>query len=345
MTSKEYCTSFTVDQTEEYLSYFNQHGYVIIDNILEQQDIEGSKKEIWDYLVEKSNCLINPNEPETWNNNNWPKDICRNGGFMGRFPYLKKIKLPETLIPKHHCAWKNRENSNVFEVFKQCMGTKRLWMSVDRYGIMRPTRFCLKDVCQEDDIITKDEFKTKENWIHWDLSPFHYGTSAAGFAPNTSVKHESIGTEYGSIRVQGLITLTDCPVEAGGFHCVPGFQGERFFRWREENEAYGNDPSICNRNFVEVPENDAMRPEIVKLPMRAGSLLIWNSQLPHGNYPNTSDSFRMVQYVKMIPVDDPREYLPCFSYSKFTADEWLGGYQPSPLGRKIFGMDEWSDEE
>lgn len=69
-----------------------------------------------------------------------------------------------------------------------------------------------------------------------------------------------------------------------GFHCVPKFHGERFMKWREENEAYGNAPEIVRRNFVEVPDDDPMRSEATKVPMRAGSLLIWNSQLPHGNY-------------------------------------------------------------
>jgi len=177
------------------------------------------------------------------------------------------------------------------------------------------------------------------------LSPFHYGTSAAGYAPNLEVTHESLGEEFGAIRVQGLVTLTDCPEDAGGFHCVPGFQGRRFFEWGEANKSYGEREDICKRNFIEVPDDDPMRSDILKVPMRAGSLLIFNSQLPHGNYPNLSESFRMVQYIKMLPVDDPREYLPTFSYSKFTPEEWLGGFQPSPLGRKLFGLDEWSDTD
>jgi len=34
--------------------------------------------------------------------------------------------------------------------------------------------------------------------------------------------------------------------------------------------------------------------------MTAGSLLVWNSLQPHCNYSNTSNRFRMVQYVKMF---------------------------------------------
>lgn len=50
------------------------------------------------------------------------------------------------------------------------------------------------------------------------------------------------------------------------------------------NHFLFSDCNFCirKRNFIEVPEDDEMRKDILKVPMRAGSLLIWNSQLPHG---------------------------------------------------------------
>lgn len=80
---------------------------------------------------------------------------------------------------------------------------------------MRPTKVAKGKV-----ILNFADFATKRNWLHWDLSPFHGGTSAAGFAPNDAVRHAQLQDSYGSLRVQGLITLTDCPVERGGFHCI-----------------------------------------------------------------------------------------------------------------------------
>lgn len=38
----------------------------------------------------------------------------------------------------------------------------------------------------------KEEWKTKANWLHWDLSPFHYGTSAAGYLLNKEVSNEQL---------------------------------------------------------------------------------------------------------------------------------------------------------
>jgi len=36
--------------------------------------------------------------------------------------------------------------------------------------------------------------------------------------------------------------------------------------------------------------------------MRPGSLLMWDSRTPHGNFPNESSDFRIVQYTGMFPV-------------------------------------------
>ena len=151
------------------------------------------------------------------------------------------------------------------------MGTKRLWVSIDRYGVMRPT---------DPDAGGLEAWKTKPNWLHWDLNPFHGGTSAAGFVPSKACREE-LSASYGSLRVQALYNLMDCPESHGGFHCVPGFVNDRFFEWIESNrQAYAND--VSTRNFVEVPVHDEMRRETLRVPMRRGSLLIWNSQLPHG---------------------------------------------------------------
>jgi len=44
---------------------------------------------------------------------------------------------------------------------------------------------------------------------------------------------------------------------------------------------------------------------IQKCPIRAGGLLIWDSRLPHNNYPNDSERPRIVQYIHYVRRDDP----------------------------------------
>jgi hypothetical protein len=266
---------------------------------------------------------------------------------MGKFPYWKRMKkLDATWVNKQPQAWLNRENPNVYRAFCNILKSRRLWVSIDRYGIMRPAKLHHgQNEEQQNQEQVHEEWQTKKEWLHWDLSPFHFGTSAAGYAPATLSKDQA--KTYGSVRVQGLITLVDCPESTGGFHCVPGFTDDRFFNWSEANkDSYGALPEICSRNFIEVPDEDPMRKEIKRIPMKAGSLLIWNSQLPHGNFPNTGYDFRMVQYIKMIPVDDPREFLPAMKLQRFNTSEWFPeDFTPSPLGEMLYGLKDWPEDD
>ena len=91
------------------------------------------------------------------------------------------------------------------------------------------------------------------------------------------------------------------------------------------------------RADAQVPEDDPMRHDVQAVPLRAGSIVIWSSALPHGTFPNDSARGRMIQYVKMVRVDDPSGLKPVFT------DERL--LPPSvtltPLGRKLHGFEAW----
>mmetsp|Transcript_10898 Transcript_10898/g.16254 ORF Transcript_10898/g.16254 Transcript_10898/m.16254 type:complete len:397 (+) Transcript_10898:40-1230(+) len=347
--SKIYYESFKPTDVKKYKAAFERDGFVVVDGILTDKEREACMDEVWMYL-EKTGTL-KKNDPSTWGEQSWPKEICRNGGFMGKFPYIRRMLSSNfTMLADHQQAWKNRQNPKIYEVFANLLETRKLWVSLDRYGIMRPTKIKKDGKLEE-----KGEWQTKKDWLHWDLNPFHYATSAAGFANNKEVTYEKLAETYGSRRVQGLVTVTDCEAEVGGFHCVRGFQGRRFHEWRKANmSTYGQEKGVSTRNFVEVPDNDPIRKEVMRVPMRAGSLLIWDSQLPHGNFPNTSDKFRMVHYIKMIPAEDPREFLPMLAppteekflkhFEKAKKQWFPEGFEPSPLGRKLLGLDKWTEK-
>ena len=151
-----------------------------------------------------------------------------------------------------------------------------------------------------------EAWKTKSKWLHWDLSPFHWvgGTMPPyTFTPYSFIS-ENNGTplEPGArCRVQGLLNLIDAHAEDGGFLCVPGFH-EHLAEWAAlpENQAYKEEMADAV-DFLEVPTCDPMQAWTQSVPMRAGSLLVWNSELPHCNFANDSEKFRMVQYVKCFP--------------------------------------------
>jgi len=82
------------------------------------------------------------------------------------------------------------------------------------------------------------------------------------------------------------------------------------------------------------------------MPLRKGSILIWDSRLPHGTYPNDSSNFRLIQYINMRLVDDPsvgpaKTVLELEEYDRYPPK----GYEPSSLGKKLLGFAPYSDEE
>ncbi|CAF5182233.1 unnamed protein product, partial [Rotaria sp. Silwood1] len=115
-------------------------------------------------------------------------------------------------------------------------------------------------------------------------------------------------------RLQAILALVDCREQDGGFHAVSGFQ-YYIVTWTKQNEK------VCLRSndsgdptTVQIPRDDPIREHIQRMPIREGSLLVWDTRLPHGNYPNNSNQMRIIQYLHMAPVAD--EALRSFPLAK-----------------------------
>jgi len=92
-----------------------------------------------------------------------------------------------------------------------------------------------------------------------------------------------------------LIALSDHTEKSGGFHCIPGFT--HYWNAWSENQEDAN-YTDC---LIDLPRKDPAHKFVKKITMRPGSLLIWDSRTPHGNYPNEGSQFRMVQYLTFFP--------------------------------------------
>lgn len=89
--------------------------------------------------------------------------------------------------------------------------------------------------------------------------------------------------------VQALLYLEDTPATRGAFRLVPGFH-HRLSDWLA---------GLGDRD----PRAEPLDDQAVPVPGRAGDLVIWRSDLPHGASPNRSDRPRLVQYLTMYPPD------------------------------------------
>mmetsp|Transcript_637 Transcript_637/g.1178 ORF Transcript_637/g.1178 Transcript_637/m.1178 type:complete len:415 (+) Transcript_637:18-1262(+) len=307
-----FVTSFPLGAVHDpdFISFFERYGFVIVENVLSSEERDATIGDIWAH-IERSfgGQSIKRDDPRTWVGVRWP------GGGPGL--------LGQALTP---AAWRNRANPNLRCVFERLIGKPNLLSSVDNYGVFRPTRQvpmrvlppehngCRTTVACEptgpdDELRDLPELKTKSRWLHWDTSPFH--TADEDLPPYKFTGSYEFTSEYngsrcdGNCKIQGLVNLIEAREQDGGFLCVPGFH-RHLREWAAlPCHAALREQLKDTYDFVDVPAGDPMFEWVQRVPMRAGSLLVWNSDLPHCNYANDSERFRMVQYIKAFPAPCP----------------------------------------
>ncbi len=164
-----------------------------------------------------------------------------------------------------------------------------------------------------------------KGFIHWDYDP-----------------------ETKPVNVQGVLALADQTDEnMGGFQCVPELY-RNFDTWKLTQ------PADRNHFMPDVSEFD-----LVKVPLEAGDLLIFNSLEPHGIRPNLSkDKVRIAQYLSMMPAEEDNEVL-----KQWRVQSWQNRIAPegyafpgdtrnwektryataklNDLGKKLLGLSPW----
>ncbi len=118
----------------------------------------------------------------------------------------------------------------------------------------------------------------KKGFIHWDYDP-----------------------ETRPQNVQGVLALADQTDEnMGGFQCIP---------WLYRNYDTWKLSQPEDRDHFQ-PDITGLEDKIVKVPLEAGDLLIFNSTQPHGIRPNKSgNKVRIAQYISMMPAEEDNEAL------------------------------------
>ncbi|WP_304233600.1 phytanoyl-CoA dioxygenase family protein [Jiulongibacter sediminis] len=151
-------------------------------------------------------------------------------------------------------------------------------------------------------------------------------------------------------QVQGVLALADQTDEnMGGFQCIP---------WLFRNYDTWKLTQPEDRNHFQ-PDTTGLENEIVKVPLEAGDLLIFNSSEPHGIRANRSeDKVRIAQYISMMPAQEENEPLKEWrinSWKNRIAPEgyafpgdprnWeqtkYGTAQLTELGEKLLGLRKW----
>jgi ectoine hydroxylase-related dioxygenase (phytanoyl-CoA dioxygenase family) len=316
----EFCISFTRDQVEEYTNFFKEYGFVVIQNVIEQPQIETTIDEIWgiitgadpqtapqmqvikDYYENKLKVPfvpVNREDPATWTHDHgWPEG--EDLGILGSGSSFQRR------------AFENRTNPIIYDVCKNLMGREDLWMGLDRYGVIKPNTQVLMPNGTRQDF---PKYKTIATWMHWDINPFmlineakedlvmreEKSIDAPDLFGNYFFLSERNNTAQPSQKIQGIIALTDARECDGGFFTVPGFSKENTLAWAKH---HATERKMKPMSTLTVPRDDPMIAQGRPVPVRAGSVILFDARQPHQNFPNQSDRFRMCQYIKTFPERD-----------------------------------------
>lgn len=309
-----YVVSFSVDEPDKIRDFFEKYGVVVVRGCLDAKQAEASQREVWDF-VERRVRGVRRDDPSTWN----------------RWVSLSKIGILGNDAPLSPQLCDNRQNPYVHAAFAAVFGSERLLGAVSRLSMFRPT----KGVVIDGKSIDKDAWRTHGKWVHWDMDPFTGSYTTFAWAGGRLGANGGL-KGYDNLAVQGILALRDCGPKDGGFCCVPGFH-KHVKGWANANADKYQEGFHPGSFFV--PKDDPLLQDIQTIPIRQGSVCIWDSRLPHCSFPNKSDRGRMVQYVKMCLASDDR-FRPVLKDRAFLPSDGKG-FHLTQLGARLYGFEPW----
>ena len=193
-----------------------------------------------------------------------------------------------------------------------------------------------------------DIWGTEKLWVSIDRAnlnfPIRPGHEYKGFI------HWDYDPETNPVNVQGVLALADHTDEnMGGFQCVPELF-RNYHTWKLTQPE--------DRNHF-MPDISGL--ELVKVPLEAGDLLIFNSLEPHGIRPNLSQNkVRIAQYISMMPAEQDNEPLRQWRIQSWQNRIAPEGYafpgdprnweqtryttaELNDLGKKLLGLTTWDE--
>ncbi len=297
----QFVKSFAPGNVAEWKPFLRQYGFVVLDGVLSPQQCADSLDEFWREAREKNG------------NGTVDRDDWRTWED-GNWPVRSKFLFDGA---RGQCAFDNRTSPEVYEIFRAVFdGEKRLLCNVDNYGVMRGSRFA--------------DGEERPTWRvalepHWDRDPWHYVAELEKGAPP---------------QYQGLLALTECYSDwrgsTGGFRVCPG-SAAALSEWCKRVKR----PSDLQKDSYHISPTDAWYKRLQKIPIRQGSLCIWDSGALHANFENSSPDVRVVQYVRMMPSPEVCSLASRARLLPSGAEKEVSGIRLTHLGRKLLALDKW----
>ena len=193
-----------------------------------------------------------------------------------------------------------------------------------------------------------DIWGTEKLWVTIDRAnlnfPIRPGHEYKGFI------HWDYDPETKPQNVQGVLALADqTDPNMGGFQCIPWLY-RNFDTWKLTQPD--------DRDHFK-PDVSDLEDKLVKVPLEAGDLLIFNSLQPHGIRPNRSgNKVRIAQYIAMMPAQEDNPALREWRVNSWKNRKAPEGYafpgdprnweqtkygraELTELGEKLLGLKPW----
>ncbi|CAF0719318.1 unnamed protein product [Adineta steineri] len=132
------------DALKDAIAYLDQHGYAVISDIMNQDEININKDLLWKFIENASNNTIDRKDPQTWSKE-WPSFSTH--GVISGFG-----------IGQSDFLWNVRSNRQIKKVFTRVWNNQQLLTSFDGCGVFRDWRY-------------NAAWKTTGGWNHVDQNP------------------------------------------------------------------------------------------------------------------------------------------------------------------------------
>ena len=135
-------------------------------------------------------------------------------------------------------------------------------------------------------------------------------------------------------HIQCVLNFSDNLEEDGGTILVPKFH-KYISHWCAENISLRKPIP-----WLTMPTDTPLLNLAQRIPMRRGSVLMWNQTMFHGTSPNESENCRTAQYLKAFPISCVSEERLANRSNALSRilDELCLLPEVTTIGRQIFGL-------
>jgi hypothetical protein len=148
--------------SKEDWSFWQENGYVVIPNAVQQENLDRMVETIWQFLY------MDPDDSETWYKH---KPYTRDD----RCSPISGAGMVE--MYQHQALWDNRQHPKIHQAFSEIWDDEKLWVSLDRANMKPPAR---------DD---RPEWG-HQGMIHWDVDtseqPIRFGVQGVLYLTDTA---------------------------------------------------------------------------------------------------------------------------------------------------------------